>query len=90
MVEKRLVVVAFASVVLPATTRFPAESIVVVALPPKYAVPKLENKVEEAFANLWRAVQILEFVRSRAAVTAAVSLPEFAIVSPPASARVAR
>lgn len=48
VVEKRFVVVAFARVVLPATTRLPAESIVVVAVPPKYAVPCTERRVEEA------------------------------------------
>ena len=89
VVEKRFVVVAFASVALPATARFPAESIVVVALPPKYAVPKLEKRVEEAFANLWRAVQMLALLMLRAAVTAAVSEPEFEMVRPPASASVA-
>ena len=87
--EKIFVVVAFARVVFPATTRFPAESIVVVALPPKYAVPVLEKRVEDAFENLWRAVQMLAFPMLSAAVTAAVSLPEFEIVRPPASARVA-
>ena len=95
VVEKRFVVVAFARVVfpvtprVPATERFPEESIVVVALPPKYAVPKFEKRVEEAFANLWRAVQMLAFPILRAAVTAAVSEPEFETVRPPASARVA-
>src|SRR3989344_4246643 len=142
VVEKRFVVVAFASVVLPvtpnvpATARLPEESIVVVALPQKYAVPKLEKRVEdaepknfwspvhvlevvatslpvlsvprsafvrevnhtvevavncevEALVKFWRAVQKLELPMLRAAVTAAVSLPEFAIVRPPAFARVA-
>lgn len=35
-------------VALPATTRFPAESIVVVAVPPKYAVSCTENLVDDA------------------------------------------
>ena len=56
-----------------ASVRAPALENDDVALPPKYAVPKLENKDEEAFANLWRAVQMLAFPMLRAAVTAAVS-----------------
>ena len=43
----------------------------------------------EALVKFWRAVHQLELPMLRAAVTAAVSLPEFAMVSPPAFARVA-
>ena len=71
VVEKRFVVVAFESVVLPvtprvpATERLPAESKVEVAVPPKYAVPKLEKLVVEAPAEKsWRAVQVLADARS--------------------------
>lgn len=60
-----------------------------VAVPPKYAVPVLEKRVDEAFAKDCKAVQMLALPRLRAAVTAAVSLPEFAMVSPPAFASVA-
>ena len=75
VVEKRFVVVAFASVVLPvtpnvpATARLPEESIVVVALPPKYAVPKLEKRVEDAEPkNFWSPVHVLELARFKVAV----------------------
>lgn len=76
--EKRFVVVAlvvvefvavkFWRVVDPATDRFPAESNVEVAVPPKYAVPTLERMVVEALENFWRAVHVLGLARLRVAV----------------------
>jgi len=69
VVEKREVDVAFASVVfpvtpsVPATERLPAESIVVVALPLKYAIPTLEKMVDDAFANDCSAVQTFALPR---------------------------
>ncbi len=45
---------------VPATATLPALSMVVVALPPKYAVAKLEKLVEEALPEKsWRLVQVL-------------------------------
>lgn len=72
VVEKRLVVVAFASVVLPvtprvpATARLPAESMVVVAVPPKYALSKTESLVDDACVTRRRFVEVekVKFVAS--------------------------
>ena len=64
VVEKRLVVVALASVVLPvtpsvpATERLPAESNVLVAVPPKYAVPNTERSDVDALENEERPVNV--------------------------------
>lgn len=42
----------------------PVEEIVVVEFPPKYAVPKLENTVDEApLLNIWRADHVLLWER---------------------------
>jgi hypothetical protein len=69
VVEKSVVEVAFARVEfpvtpsVPATERLPEESMVVVALPPKYAVPYEENReVEAAPVKMLRALQVLEVV----------------------------
>ncbi|KKU77041.1 MAG: hypothetical protein UY04_C0064G0007 [Parcubacteria group bacterium GW2011_GWA2_47_7] len=66
VVEKRMLVVAFARVVfpvtpsVPATARLPALSKVEVALPPKYALSKTESWVDDAPAEKsWSAVQVL-------------------------------
>src|SRR3989344_7420282 len=47
------------------SVRAPAESNVEVAVAPKYAVPVLEKRVEEALRNDWRAVQLLAFAMFR-------------------------
>ena len=54
-------------------TIFPAESIVVVALPPKYAFEKTDRRVELAFAKLCNFVHVFESPRS--VEDAAVSVP---------------
>jgi hypothetical protein len=48
----------------------PAEEIVVVAVPPKYAVPVLENSVDEALVNDWRPVHAFALVRLSDSVVA--------------------
>ena len=53
-----------------ASVSTPVESKVDVAVPPKYAVPKLENKVEEAFENDCRAVHEFAFAVLRESVPA--------------------
>ena len=73
VVAKKFVVVAFAavkfwSVVEPITSRSPAELNVEVAVPPKYAVPKLEKRVVEAFKNCWSAVHMFPCARLSVAV----------------------
>jgi len=66
-VAKKLEEVALARVVFPAvavsvppTTTLPAVSMVVVAVPPKYA-RYAEKSVDDAFENCWSAVQVLAF-----------------------------
>ena len=52
----RAVEEAYGATNFPAAGRvtFPAESMVVVAVPPKYAVPMLEKRVEEALVRMTR------------------------------------
>ena len=53
---------------VPGEVMFPAESIDVVAVPPKYAVPKTDASVVDALAKLWRAVHAFACARLRSAV----------------------
>ena len=74
-VAKKVVVVAAFNVVVPdtvsafATARLPKPSMVVVAVAPKYA-RYAEKSVEEAFVNVWSAVQLLAFPVLRESVPA--------------------
>ncbi len=68
--------------------------IVVVAVPPKYAVPKFEKTDEEAFANDWRPVQLLALARFKLMVALVPPIceprvPETERVEPTASEVVA-
>ena len=81
-VTSRFVVVAIESVVfpvtvkVPATATLPAESMVVVAVAPKYA--RYADKIElEALVNCWSPVQLFAFVR----LTPRFPLPSVSVVS---------
>ena len=78
------------SVAADGNTTEPALLIVVVLVPPKYAVPVFEKSVEDAFAKRWSAVQIFAFPIFKSTVAAAVSLPEFPTVTEPEDVSVAR
>ena len=94
VVEKSVVVVAllvvalsavkFLRVVEPATRRLPAESIVVVAVPPKYAVPMLEKRVEEAFTSVVLPV-MLALPRKSELPTTSKMLPVVEVAVVPSS-----
>ena len=76
------------------SVRAPAESKVLVAVPPKYAVPVLEKRVEEALRNDWRAVQLLALPMLRESEEAVPpicepSVPELERDAPMASEEVA-
>ena len=72
--ENRFDDVALVRTVLPLAVRVaalgsvtePSEAIVVVDVPPKYAVPKFEKSVEDAFANVCSALQELAVVVPKA------------------------
>ena len=73
-VTNRLVVVALLSVVLPvtfnvpATATFPPESMVVVAVPPKYAFVKTDSRVVDAFPKLCKPVHTFALPMFKASV----------------------
>jgi hypothetical protein len=85
-VTRRFVEVAFPSVVfpvtasVPATETLPAESMVVVAVPPKYALVNTDCTEVDAFPNVCRPLQMFAFATLSESVPPPSERPEPTVV----------